>query len=48
MEKDEVYLLGDELIQLSIKSSNVFPKEKPMLFDSVWTKKSFNPNSLIA
>lgn len=42
MEKDNLALLADELIQLMMKSSKVVPMEKPMLIGSVWTQKMFN------
>lgn len=45
MERDEVSLLGDELIQLSIKCLMVVPEEKSTLICSIWIKKSFNLDS---
>ncbi|KAA3457985.1 reverse transcriptase [Gossypium australe] len=45
---DEISLLAEELIQLSIKRSLVVPSEKPTLICSVWTKKYFNPESFRA
>lgn len=40
-EKDEISLLEEELVQ----SSRVTPPDKPMLVCTVWTKKSYNPDS---
>lgn len=48
MEKDEVSLLGEELVHLTIKSSLIEPKGKHTLLCSVWTKKFFNPDSFRA
>lgn len=45
---DEVSLLAEELIQLSVKSSMVQPKDKPTLICTVWTEKSYNPDSFRA
>ncbi|KAK5802422.1 hypothetical protein PVK06_030013 [Gossypium arboreum] len=45
---EEISLLAKELIQLSVKSSRVVPNDKPTLICSVWTKKSFNPESFRA
>ncbi|KAK5785161.1 hypothetical protein PVK06_039713 [Gossypium arboreum] len=44
-KKDEILLLADELIQLSVKCSLVVPNEKPTLICSIWTKKAYNPES---
>lgn len=44
-KKDEILLLVDELIQLSVKCSLVVPNEKPTLICSIWTKKAYNPES---
>lgn len=48
MTREEIFLLGEELIQLSVKSSSVVPSKKPTLICSVWTKKSYNPDSFRA
>ncbi|MBA0748181.1 hypothetical protein Gogos_005028 [Gossypium gossypioides] len=42
---DEISLLAEELIQLSVKSSMVVPSEKPTLLCTIWTRKSYNPDS---
>lgn len=48
MERDTVFLLEEELIQLSVNSSRIIPSEKPSLVCSVWTKKTYNTNSIRA
>ncbi|MBA0557501.1 hypothetical protein Golob_014569 [Gossypium lobatum] len=45
---DEIFLLAEELIQLSVKSSMVEPNGKPSLICSIWTKKSYNHDSFKA
>ncbi|KAA3468577.1 Zinc finger, CCHC-type-like protein [Gossypium australe] len=45
---EEISLLAEELIQLSIKKSLVEPNVKPTLICSVWMKKSFNTESFKA
>ncbi|KAK5803401.1 hypothetical protein PVK06_031046 [Gossypium arboreum] len=45
---DEISLLVEELIQLSVKSSMVVPSEKPTLICTIWTKKSYNLDSFRA
>ncbi|KAH1030738.1 hypothetical protein J1N35_042912 [Gossypium stocksii] len=45
---EEISLLEEELIQLSVKSSMVVPSEKPTLLSTIWTKKSYNPDSFKA
>ncbi|MBA0715886.1 hypothetical protein Golax_014762, partial [Gossypium laxum] len=47
MERDEISLLEEELIQLSVKSLLVVTNGKPTLC-IVWTKKSYNPDSFRA
>ncbi|MFQ6644988.1 hypothetical protein Gotur_020351 [Gossypium turneri] len=47
-EGDEIFLLVEELIQLSVKSSMVEPNGKPSLICSIWTKKSYNQDSFKA
>ncbi|MBA0754491.1 hypothetical protein Gogos_021309, partial [Gossypium gossypioides] len=41
--RDEISLLAEELIQLSIKGSMVEPNSKPTLICTVWTGKLYNP-----
>lgn len=48
VEEDEISLLEEELIKLSVKNSIVSPSEDPSLVCSIWTKKLFNPNSFRA
>ncbi|MFQ6664617.1 hypothetical protein Gotur_031672 [Gossypium turneri] len=45
---DEISLLAEELIQLSVKTSMVEPSEKPTLICTIWTEKSYNPDSFKA
>ncbi|MBA0661973.1 hypothetical protein Goklo_006183, partial [Gossypium klotzschianum] len=45
---DEISLLTDELIQLSVKSSMVEPSGNFSLIYSIWTKKSYNQDSFKA
>ncbi|MBA0877085.1 hypothetical protein Goshw_022817 [Gossypium schwendimanii] len=45
---DEISLVAEELIQLSVKSSMVEPNGKPSLICSIWTKKSYNQHSFKA
>lgn len=45
---DDVDLLEEELIHLSVKSVVVNIPDKPSLICTVWTKKSYNSNSLRA
>ncbi|MBA0876616.1 hypothetical protein Goshw_016057 [Gossypium schwendimanii] len=47
-EGDEVSLLAEELIQLSVKSSMVEPNEKPTVICTIWTEKSYNLDSFKA
>ncbi|KAK8344733.1 hypothetical protein V6Z12_A07G098900 [Gossypium hirsutum] len=47
-KNDEISLLADELIQLSVKCSLVVSNEKPTLICSIWTKKAYNPESFKA
>ncbi|KAA3479552.1 reverse transcriptase [Gossypium australe] len=48
LKETEVSLLAEELIQLSVKSSKVDSNGKPALICTVWTKKTFNPDSFCA
>ncbi|PPR92872.1 hypothetical protein GOBAR_AA27806 [Gossypium barbadense] len=45
---EEISLLTEELIQLSVKGLRVVPNDKPTLICSIWTKKFFNPESFRA
>ncbi|PPD98507.1 hypothetical protein GOBAR_DD04467 [Gossypium barbadense] len=47
-QRDEISLLTEELIQLSVKGSRVVPNEKPTLICTTWTKKLYNPESFRA
>ncbi|KAK5775115.1 hypothetical protein PVK06_042983 [Gossypium arboreum] len=47
-EGDEISFLAEELIQLLVKSSMVEPNDKPTLICTIWTKKSYNPDSFRA
>ncbi|MFQ6654019.1 hypothetical protein Gotur_025154 [Gossypium turneri] len=46
--RDEISLLANELIQLTVKGSNVVPNSKPMLICTVWTGKLYNPENFRA
>ncbi|PPD72191.1 hypothetical protein GOBAR_DD30912 [Gossypium barbadense] len=46
--RDEISLLAEELIQLSVKGSMVEPNSKPTLICTVWTGKLYNPESFRA
>lgn len=48
MAEEEVALLEEELVQLSIRNNLVTPSEKSTFICSVWTKKNYNPNSFRA
>ncbi|KAH1082157.1 hypothetical protein J1N35_021918 [Gossypium stocksii] len=45
---EEISLLAEELIQLSVKSSLVEPIGKPTLIYTIWTEKLYNPDSFRA
>ncbi|MBA0779465.1 hypothetical protein Gotri_003715 [Gossypium trilobum] len=47
-DRNDITLLEEELIQLAVKSSLVVPSENPTLISSVWTRKTYNPDSLRA
>ncbi|MBA0707526.1 hypothetical protein Golax_019565, partial [Gossypium laxum] len=47
-QRDEISLLSEELIQLSVKGSRVVPDEKPTLICTIWTEKLYNPESFKA
>ncbi|KAG8484825.1 hypothetical protein CXB51_021533 [Gossypium anomalum] len=47
-ERSEVALLEKELIKLTVESSLVILSKSPTLICSVWTKKTYNPDSLRA
>ncbi|KAH1113629.1 hypothetical protein J1N35_007007 [Gossypium stocksii] len=46
--RDEISLLAEELIQLSVKGSMVVPSAKPSLICTIWTEKFYNPESFRA
>ncbi|MBA0753720.1 hypothetical protein Gogos_019846 [Gossypium gossypioides] len=46
--RDEISLLVEELIQLSVKGSKVVPNSKPTLICTVWTEKLYNPKNFRA
>ncbi|PPR90784.1 hypothetical protein GOBAR_AA29904 [Gossypium barbadense] len=46
--RDEISLLAEELIQLSVKGSMVVPNAKPTLICTIWTEKLYNPESFRA
>ncbi|MBA0642471.1 hypothetical protein Goklo_026850, partial [Gossypium klotzschianum] len=39
-QRDEISLLSEELIQLSVKGSRVVPDDKPTLICTIWTGKN--------
>lgn len=47
-KRDELSLLEEELVRLSVKSSLVVPSSKPTLVYSLWTKRTYNMDSLCA
>ncbi|MFQ6626615.1 hypothetical protein Gotur_005988 [Gossypium turneri] len=46
--RDEISLLAEELVQLSVKGSMVVPNFKPTLICTVWIEKLYNPYSFRA
>ncbi|MBA0577658.1 hypothetical protein Golob_024146 [Gossypium lobatum] len=48
MVKDEISLIEEKLVQLSVKSSLLVPIGNLSLICSVWTKKSYTPDSFKA
>ncbi|MBA0572527.1 hypothetical protein Golob_002863, partial [Gossypium lobatum] len=48
MGRDEISLIREELVQLSVKSSLVIPSDKSALLCFIWTKKSYNLDSFRA
>ncbi|PPD75041.1 hypothetical protein GOBAR_DD28036 [Gossypium barbadense] len=46
--RDEISLLADELIQLTVKGSKVVPNSKPTLICTVWTGKLYTQESFKA
>ncbi|MBA0872368.1 hypothetical protein Goshw_012404, partial [Gossypium schwendimanii] len=48
MGRDEISLIEEELVQLSVKSSLVIPSDKSALLCFIWTKKSYNLDSFRA
>ncbi|KAK5832484.1 hypothetical protein PVK06_016286 [Gossypium arboreum] len=47
-ERDEISLLAEELVQLSVKGSMVVSNAKPTLICTIWTEKLYNPESFRA
>ncbi|KAG8493308.1 hypothetical protein CXB51_010696 [Gossypium anomalum] len=47
-ERDEISLIAEELVQLSVKGSTVVPSEKRTLICTIWTEKLYNPKSFRA
>ncbi|KAH1063903.1 hypothetical protein J1N35_028890 [Gossypium stocksii] len=47
-EGEEISLLTEELIHLTLKESLVTPDDKPTLICTAWTNKRFNPESFKA
>ncbi|MFQ6643113.1 hypothetical protein Gotur_017961 [Gossypium turneri] len=47
-QRDEISLLSEELMQLSVKGSKVVPDEKPTLICTIWIEKLYNPESFKA
>ncbi|PPD88820.1 hypothetical protein GOBAR_DD14226 [Gossypium barbadense] len=47
-QRDEISLLTEEFIQLSVKGSKVVPTDKPTLICTIWTEKFYNPESFKA
>lgn len=48
LEIDEIFFLEKELVQLTVKNSQVVPIKNLTLVCSVWSKKSYNPDSFRA
>lgn len=48
IEKDDLSLLEEELIQLTVRNTLVVIDKKPTLVCKVWIKKTCNPNSFRA
>ncbi|KAH1066732.1 hypothetical protein J1N35_031719 [Gossypium stocksii] len=48
MAGEEISLLADELIQLTMKSSLVTPRSRFSLLCSLWTRKTYNPDEFCA
>ncbi|MBA0795342.1 hypothetical protein Gohar_006212 [Gossypium harknessii] len=46
--RDEISLLEEELVQLSVKGSMVVSSSKPTLICTIWTEKLYNPESFRA
>ncbi|MFQ6651837.1 hypothetical protein Gotur_024004, partial [Gossypium turneri] len=46
--RDEISLLAEKLVQLSVKGSIVVPSSKPTLIYTVWTEKLYNTDSFRA
>lgn len=48
MDGDEIQLLEAELVKLTVRSSKILSDKNPTLLCTVWTRKTFNPESLRA
>lgn len=46
MENDDVSLLVEELVKLSVKSSKLVPSGAATLLCTIWTRKTYNLNTL--
>lgn len=46
--EEEISLLIEELIQLSVRSAKIVSTKKPLLVCTVWTKKLYNSDSFRA
>lgn len=46
--RDEISLLAEELVKLSVKGSMVVPSSKPTLICTVWTGKVYSPDGFRA
>ncbi|MBA0722472.1 hypothetical protein Golax_003149 [Gossypium laxum] len=48
MSRDDIYLLEEELVHLTVKSSLVVPNGKSTLLRMAWTTKFYNLDSFRA
>lgn len=48
LDSEDISLLEEELVQLSVKSSKIIPSDSLTLLCFVWTKKTYNPDSFRA
>ncbi|MBA0749826.1 hypothetical protein Gogos_003710 [Gossypium gossypioides] len=44
MGRDDISLLEEELVHLTVKSSLEVPNGKPTLLGTVWTMKTYHPD----